>query len=65
MNYKEIYNAGLEKLNAAIPENPDRKLDARLLLEAACGTTIETLLADGDRPVTEEQRNKYLGFLAS
>ena len=58
MNYKEIYNAGLEKLNAAIPENPDRKLDARLLLEAACGTTIETLLTDGDRPVTEEERKK-------
>lgn len=63
MTYKEIYNEGLEKLNETIPENPDRKLDARLLLEAACGTTVETLLADGDRPVTQEEREKYFGFI--
>lgn len=41
----------------------DGKLDARLLLEAACGTNVQTLLAHPERPVSEEEEALYRSFL--
>lgn len=60
MTYREAYNIGVARLEASLPENPDRKLDARLLLEASCGTDYQTLLADGnERLVTDEEFRRY------
>lgn len=38
---------------------PDAETDARLLLEFICGTNRNTLLAHGDREVTEDQEKVY------
>lgn len=51
--YGEVYAEGRARLEkAAIDE---AALDARLLLEYVCGTDRNTLLAHGDRPVSEEE----------
>lgn len=64
MTYREAYNIGVARLEASLPENPDRKLDARLLLEASCGTDYQTLLADGnERLVTDEEFRRYESML--
>lgn len=61
MTYKEIYIAGKERLEAAGIE--EAALDARLLLEYACGTDRNDLLVHGDRPVTKEQERQYQELL--
>ena len=38
-------------------------LDARLLLEEACGTDRNVLLAHGDREVTEQQEKCYVNYI--
>ena len=64
MTYREAYNIGVARLEASLSENPDRKLDARLLLEASCGTDYQTLLADGnERLVTDEEFRRYESML--
>ncbi len=59
--YRKLWEEGaglLEK--AGIPE---AALDARLLLEACCGTDTQTLLAHGERPVSEEERRRYENYI--
>jgi release factor glutamine methyltransferase len=59
--YKEIYENGIEILNrAGIAE---AKLDARLLLECACGTDHSVLFAHPDREVSKEELAKYNAFI--
>lgn len=57
MTYAEVYNEGANYLTKAGIE--EAALDARLLLEYVCGTDRNTLLAHGDRSVTEEDRLRY------
>lgn len=57
MKYKEVYEEGKTALTAA--SVPEAGTDARLLLEFVCGTDRNTLLAHGDREVTEDQANRY------
>ena len=57
--YREIYEEG-KKLLA---DTPEASLDARILLEAACGTVVNDLLMHPDRPVTEEEYARYTGLL--
>lgn len=57
MTYAEVYNEGANCLTEAGIE--EAALDARLLLEYVCGTDRNTLLAHGDRSVTEEDRLRY------
>lgn len=60
MKYREAYRRGVSRLSEAMPDNPDVSLDARLLLEAVCGTEYRTLLADGDeREVSPEEKTAY------
>ena len=60
MNYRETYDAGRALLSLL----EDADLDARLLLEAACGTDYQTLLADGnERLVTDEEFRRYESML--
>lgn len=61
MEYREIYNMGKAVLAEA--SVPDAETDARLLLEFVCGTDRNTLLAHGDREVTEEQEGAYRDLL--
>lgn len=61
MEYEAIYRMGVERLQQAGIE--EALLDARLLLESACGTTHSTLFAHGDLPVTEEQRKCYVNYI--
>ena len=62
MNYREIYETGVTRLEkAGIKE---AELDARLLLEHVCNTDRNTLLAYPDRSVTEEENNSYVNYLA-
>ena len=60
-SYKDTYISGIEMLErAGISE---AKLDARLLLEYACGTDHSTLLAHPDREVTEKELSEYEDML--
>jgi release factor glutamine methyltransferase len=60
-SYKDTYINGIEMLErAGISE---AKLDARLLLEYACGTDHSTLLAHPDREVTEKELSEYQDML--
>lgn len=57
MQYQEIYRQGLFELKEAGIE--EAELDARLLLEAVCGTNRTTLLVHGDMEVSEPQEKEY------
>lgn len=57
MTYSEVFDEGKKRLVKAGIE--EAALDARLLLEYICGTDRNTLLAHGDRPVTDEDKLHY------
>ena len=59
MNYREIYEAG----KTILAPLTDADLDARLLLEAACGTDLQTLLAHPEREVSGEEEARYRALL--
>ena len=56
--YRESYQWGYEELSAAGID--DAKTDARLLLEWCCGTDRNTLLAHGERGISEEEYRRYV-----
>lgn len=61
MDYRTVYQTGIEQLErAGIAE---AKLDARLLLEYACGTDHSTLFAHPDREVTDKEQETYKELL--
>ena len=62
MDYASLYREGEEKLNTA--KVPEASLDARLLLEYACGTNHNTLLSHGDMEVSSEDEARYRDFIA-
>lgn len=61
MTYRECYEQGCRTLQAAGIE--EAALDARLLLEAVCGTDRNDLLVHGERPVAPEAEEKYLNWI--
>lgn len=61
MEYAAIYRMGAERLQQVGIE--EALLDARLLLEAVCGTDQNTLLAHGDQPVAEQQIECYVNYI--
>ncbi len=61
MEYAAIYRMGAERLQQAGIE--EALLDARLLLEAVCSTDQNTLLAHGDRLVTEQEKECYVNYI--
>ena len=52
MTYRECYEQGCRTLQVAGIE--EAALDARLLLEAVCGTDRNDLLVHGEQPVAPE-----------
>lgn len=59
--YHDWYEWGAARLaQAGIAE---AKLDARLLLEACCGTEYNTLLVHGDRPLSPDEQNGYVNYI--
>lgn len=61
MTYRECYEQGCRTLQAAGIE--ETALDARLLLEAVCGTDRNDLLVHGEQPVAPEAEEKYLNWI--
>lgn len=61
MTYRECYEQGWRTLQAAGIE--EAALDARLLLEAVCGTDRNDLLVHGEQPVAPEAEEKYLNWI--
>ena len=61
MTYRECYEQGCRTLQAAGIE--EIALDARLLLEAVCGTDRNDLLVHGEQPVAPEAEEKYLNWI--
>ena len=57
--YREIYSEGAEALAAVLEQEREAQLDARLLLEHVCGSSVQTLLLEGDRPVSESDADLY------
>lgn len=58
MTYSDLYQWGCQELiESGIDE---AKTDARLLLEWCCGTDRNTLLAHGEREISEEECARYL-----
>ena len=57
--YREIYSEGAEALAAVLEQEREAQLDARLLLEHVCRTSVQTLLLEGDRPVSESDADLY------
>ena len=58
--YREVSQEGTGMLDFL----PDARIDARRLLEHVCGTSIQTLLADPDRPVSRQEYEKYQELIA-
>ena len=61
--YKELYREGAGILARVLEEEREAQLDARLLLEHVCGTGLQTLLLDGERPVSAEQAGLYREYV--
>lgn len=61
--YRELYEEGVGILSSVLEEEREAKLDARLLLEYVCGTGLQTLLLDGDRPVSAQEAAVYRDLL--
>lgn len=61
MIYRECYEQGCRTLQAAGIE--EAILDARLLLEAVCGTDRNDLLVHGEQPVAPQAEEKYLKWI--
>lgn len=61
MTYRKCYEQGCRTLQAAGIE--EAALDARLLLEAVCGTNRNDLLVHGEQPVAPEAEEKYLNWI--
>ena len=61
MTYRECYEQGCRTLQVAGIE--EAALDARLLLEAVCGTDRNDLLVHGEQPVAPEAEEKYLNWI--
>lgn len=57
MKYQDVCQWGAEQLRKQNIE--EDKLDARLLLEYACGTDRNTLFVHGDREVSEREQERY------
>ena len=62
MTYLELYNEGAGLLKQAGID--EALLDARLLLEAACGTDHNTLLSHGDMEISEEKCDAYRSMIS-
>lgn len=61
-SYSGVYREGMERLAGAGIE--EAALDARLLLEYVCGTDRNTLLAHGEREVSEKEYERYATLIA-
>ncbi len=61
MEYANIYEWGKNKLSEA--KVLEAALDARLLLEYACKTTRQTLLAHPDREVLDSEEKAYRSYI--
>jgi len=59
ITYRALYSEGAAALSAVLEEEREAQLDARLLLEHVCGTSLQTLLLDGNRSVSGPEAELY------
>ena len=64
MQYGKLYEEGTRILSGSGIEEREAKLDARFLLEHVCGTTLQTLLLNKERDVSEEEEGAYRELIA-
>ena len=64
MQYGKLYEEGARILSDSGIEEREAKLDARFLLEHICGTTLQTLLLNKERPVSAEEEGAYRELIA-
>ena len=62
--YKELYREGVQVLTPVLNEEREAQLDTRLLLEYVCGTNLQTLILDGDRPVSAQETALFREYVA-
>ena len=62
--YKELYREGAQILSSVLEQEREAQPDARLLLEHVCGTNLQTLLLEGDRPVSAQEAALYREYVA-
>ncbi|MBQ8053050.1 MAG: peptide chain release factor N(5)-glutamine methyltransferase [Lachnospiraceae bacterium] len=59
-----MYREGAQILSSVLEQEREAQLDARLLLEHVCGTNLQTLLLEGDRPVSAQEAALYREYVA-
>ena len=57
--YREVHARFAGQLGEALGDEREAQLDARLLLEAVCGTTVRTLLDEPDREVSAQELAQF------
>lgn len=62
--YKELYREGVQTLTPVLNEEREAQLDTRLLLEYVCGTNLQTLILDGERPVSAQEAALFREYVA-
>lgn len=62
--YKELYREGVQILTPVLNEEREAQLDTRLLLEYVCGTNLQTLILDGERPVSAQETALFREYVA-
>jgi release factor glutamine methyltransferase len=62
--YKELYREGVQILTPVLNEEREAQLDTRLLLEYVCGTNLQTLILDGERPVSAQEAALFREYVA-
>ena len=61
MTYRALYDVGVQRLTQAL--DADAALDARRLLEHACGTDRHTLYAAPEREISEKEQALFFSLL--
>ena len=57
--YRDLYKEGTLALALALEEDREAQLDARLILEHVCGTSLQTLILEGERLVSDSEADLY------
>ena len=64
VHYKDLYSDYAGKLTQVLGDEREAQLDTRLLLEAACGTSLQTMLTDPARAVSGPEKELFERYMA-
>ena len=63
LTYRDLYREGTSALALVLDEGREAQLDARLILEHVCGTSLQTLILEGERLVSGSEADLYRELL--